>query len=439
MTCRPGHLVLLLLWGLLAGACGEAQPEATEPSGTSPPTAPVTRSPSTEPTTLPPQVGYYVGPGPDGPDGTDASLYRYAETLGPEDYDTGTVLDVLTTTPSDPDYRTLWPRGSFEGVGDPEVGLSVVELSASVPVNRPEWMSPREAELALQQVVWTVREHYAQDRPDVKLVTRKGPVDRVFGIPTDNGIVRAATDLSVLSHMNITEPAEGAVVPEPFVIRGLANGFEGTAACYVEHPSGSAVWSAATIAGWQEDRLFSFELEVDLRSLPSGTYVLRCSTDDPTGGTEGRGADVDSRTIVVDPPGNPEPLYPIYYAGLTPDGGTGLFRCLEPNDTGEPNHGTGWYLGELTDDPTDPGYWTWWRRGTFTGELSGDDKVLIVEIRDPSYVRPRRSMTDADANLALQQLAWTMGAEAVQLSVDEAFGIDTSQPIPREGPTPRSC
>jgi hypothetical protein len=229
------------------------------------------------------------------------------------------------------------------------------------------------------------------------------------------------------------------VVSERFVVYGLANGFEGTAACYVEDPSGSAVWSGATIAAGQEDRLFPFEVEVDLDSLPSGTYILPCSTDDPTGGTEGRGADVDTRTIVIDQPGNPEPLQPIYYVGLTPDGDPGLFRCLEPNDTGEPNHGTGWYLGQLTDDPTDPAYWTWWRRNTFTGMLREEDGVTTVEIRHASDVRRRAPMTDADARLALQQLAWTLGADAIRLSVDEAFGIDVSEPIPREGSPPPSC
>lgn len=433
------HALSALALAVVLSGCGDVEPRAAEPTATSTPTPTPTpaREPSTEPAAPeePTQVVYYVGPGPDGPDAPAGALYRY-DAQAP--YDTGTTLDPLTATPADPDFRTLWPRGSFEGVGDPEVGLSVVHLAPDLSLARPDGMSELEAELALQQIAWTVREAFAE-RPDVKLVQGGGAVDAVFGVPTDNGIVRAAPDLSVLSHLNITEPAEGTVVSKRFVIRGLAHGFEGTVGCFVEDPTGSAVWSGATIAGWQEDRLFPFEVEVDLESLPAGTYVVRCRTDDPTAGTEGRGADTDTRTIVIDEPGHGEPLQPIYYVGLTADGEPGLFRCLEPNDSGEPNHGTGWYLGELTDDPTDPAYWTWWRRSTFTGGLSGDDNVLVVEIRDPSYVRRRASMTDTDARLALQQLAWTMGVEAIQLSVDEAFGIDTSQPIPRKGPPPPSC
>jgi hypothetical protein len=437
-------LALVVGVALATSSCGNdslPSAERTPPapvtqSQTIPPTPPAPPVPPVPPVEeTPTQTVYYLGPGPDGPDAPEAALYRYDE---PQPSGAGTILDALTATPSDPDYRTAWKRGSFRGVGDPEVGQSVVRLAPSVPLDRPAGMSELEAELAVQQVVLTVREYYSE-HPDVLFVQGNRPVDSVLGVPTEAGLVRAAPALSVLSHVNIAEPVEGAVVSDQLVVRGLANGFEGTVACYLEHPSGSALWADATIAGWQEERLFPFELEVDLTYVPSGTYVVRCSTDDPTAGTEGRGSDSDTRTVVVDNPGGPDALQPIYYVGLDADGGPALFRCLEPNDTGEPNHGTGGYLGELTDHPTDPAYWTWWRRNTFTGVLDSGHGVMTVEVRDPSYVRPRRSMTDADAHLALQQLAWTMGAEAIQMSVDEAFGIDTSQPIARQGPPPPSC
>lgn len=453
---RP-FLVLILGIALATSGCGDStNPQSADPtpgpgqsSTPAQPSTPVQPSPtpgSVPPTEeIPTQVVYYVGPGPDGPDAPAAALYRYDER-GPAPHGQ-TILDWLTVTPSDPDYRTFWSRGSFHGVGDPEVGISVVELDESVPLHRPPGMSELEAGLAVQQVAWTVREYYSE-KPDVKLVTRKGTVDRVFGVPTDGGIVRAAPDLSVLSHVSITEPAEDAVVSDPFVVRGLANAWEGTIACYLDHPSGSAVWSQAAIAGWQGDHLYPFEVSVDLTAIPSGTYTLRCSTDDPTAGTEGRGSDTDTRTVVVDDTGNAEPLQAVYYIGLTQELTTSLFRCLEPNDTGEPNHGTGWWLGQLTSEPTDPAYWTWWRRDTFTGSLETDDDVTTVEVRDASYVRRRRSMSDADARLALQQLAWTLDADAIRLAagstnpedaIDSAFGIDVSQPVLRHGPRPQAC
>ena len=313
-------MMLVLALAPATSGCGDDPPQAageTSPSAPSSTPAPAAAPPVSAPPAeeVPTRAVYYVGPGPDGPDAPDAALYRY--DVHGATYDTGSILDPLTATPDDPDYRTLWPRGSFEGVGDPEVGVSVVHLAKDLSLDRPNGMSDREAELALQQVAWTVGAAYVE-RPDLKLVQGNRAVDQVFGITLDDGLVRAAPALSVLSHVNIIEPAEGAVVGDRFVVRGLANGFEGTAACYLEHPSGSALWSGATIAGWQEERLFPFEIEVDLPSLPPGSYVLRCSNDDPTGGSEGRGSDTDSRTVVVREPGNGEPLQPIPREGPPP-------------------------------------------------------------------------------------------------------------------------
>lgn len=247
------------------------------------------------------QAVYYLGPGPDGPAGAEAALYRAFERRTADSYDTGSLLDLLTARPSDPDYRTMWARGSFRSVGDPEVGFSVVRLAGSVPQTRPPGMTAWEAELAIQQVVYSVRAYYRED-VDVQFVQGEGrPVQRVFGVATDNGAVSAAPPLKVLSHMSITEPAEGQVVMESFTARGVNNGFEGTVSCELSTQPGSRqVWTGAGIGGWQEERLFPWELEVDLSGVPSGTYAFWCSTDDPTGGTEGAGAYVDTRTVVVE-------------------------------------------------------------------------------------------------------------------------------------------
>ena len=47
-----------------------------------------------------------------------------------------------------------------------------------------------------------------------------------------------------------------------------------------------------------EDRLFPFEVELPLDGV-TGEVVVRCETDDPSGGAEGNGPAVDTRTITV--------------------------------------------------------------------------------------------------------------------------------------------
>ncbi len=47
------------------------------------------------------------------------------------------------------------------------------------------------------------------------------------------------------------------------------------------------------------DRLYPWQAAIDVSKLAPGTYVFKASTDDPTGGAEGSGPSVDTRTIVV--------------------------------------------------------------------------------------------------------------------------------------------
>jgi hypothetical protein len=51
--------------------------------------------------------------------------------------------------------------------------------------------------------------------------------------------------------------------------------------------------------GWGPDNLFPWKLEVDVSGLEPGTYLFVAMNDDPSGGAEGHGPDVDTRTIVV--------------------------------------------------------------------------------------------------------------------------------------------
>ena len=339
----------------------------------------------------------------------DAALYPY-----PAD---GPVVELLTQPPPDEDFRTLWPRGSIIAVDEGEV-----QIDGSVPADRPRSMTEREATLTVQQVLYTLRDSSGQEIDRVRFVRDGAPAASVWGVETHDGVVDLQPPLAVLSFLNLAEPLEGAAVRDSFTATGEANGFEGSVSCLIEDEGGNRSWSGATIAGWQEERLFPWHLEVDLTDIVPGTYRFRCLTDDPTGGAEGAGSAYDTRTIVVGEPTPVEPApgdppRPVFYVGDTVFGPR-LFQSLVPNDTGEPDHGSGILVGHLMSTPPDPDYRTLWVPGSLVdlGREIADGR-LALELSDAG-IRSLEAMTAAEATLAVQQVAYSFGGEVAQL-VDE--------------------
>lgn len=263
-----------------------------------------TQSPSPSPSaTVAPEGGsvipvYYLGETPAGP-----RLFRYFEPtsgltrLVPE-------LEVITRTPSDPDYRTIWPQGAFEGLSDPEAGFVRVQLDPSLR-DRPDGISEEEARLAIQQVVYTLHASF-QEEPSLSVQffdDRGEPMERVLGVPTSgvstSGVVEKEPELDVLSLVSISDPAEGQVVDGAFVARGRASSFEATVPWEIRRGDDVVLDGFATAEGWM-DGLYPWETEVDVSSLEPGTYTFAAMTDDPSGGAEGAGPYSDTRTIVVE-------------------------------------------------------------------------------------------------------------------------------------------
>ncbi|GAA5156089.1 hypothetical protein GCM10023340_42990 [Nocardioides marinquilinus] len=219
---------------------------------------------------------YYVGDGPDGPDAPAEVLYRYFEPAADP-------LELLMSEPTDPDYRTLWPEGSLLSFSE-EDGRFVVLVDGDTPVDD---------ELARQQLVYTLQGATGSD-----LTVQLQYADDIgITIPP----IERAPELDVLSHMSISDPGEDFVYDDDFTARGRANGFEGTVFCQLLDADGEDVWSGAAIAGGLLDSTMNpWRLRVDLDGVAPGRYTFRCQTDDPTGGAEGRGSDVDTRTITVE-------------------------------------------------------------------------------------------------------------------------------------------
>ncbi len=236
---------------------------------------------------------YYLG---DGPRGT--RLFREFDRIEAADALAGALV-ALQSAPADPDYSTPWPDGafadaSFDGTGDD--GLIQVTLADASLHDRPAGMSQDDAELAIQQVVYTTQAA-TQTRAAVQFVLDGNPVDQVYGVPTAEPLANAP-QTEVLSLMSITSPAEGASVSGSFTAHGVGSSFEANVPWEIRDGDEVVKSGFTTAEGWM-DKLYPWETEaIDVSDLAPGDYTFVAMTDDASGG-EGGGPDVDTRTITV--------------------------------------------------------------------------------------------------------------------------------------------
>jgi len=205
---------------------------------------------------------------------------------------------------TDPDYRTLVPADSlegdagFDGIGDD--GYYALNLTDAQWTERPAGMSKAQAELAVQQLVYTL----LAQAGDGEVEGATGGVD--FYLDGEHvtylgvvGTVNPAPSIDVRALVNVTSPAEGATVSGTFSATGLANSFEATVPWEVRDESGAVVVQGFSTAEGAYDKLYPWEATVDVSDLDPGTYTFAALTDDPSGG-EGGGPTEDTKTIVVE-------------------------------------------------------------------------------------------------------------------------------------------
>jgi hypothetical protein len=233
---------------------------------------------------------YYLG---DTPQGT--RLFREFHETKADPLAAG--VRWLTTTPIDPDYRTAWPQDAFAGGWiDYPGGLATVQLDDDSLRDRPVGMSPAQARLAIQQVVYTVQAA-AQQRIPVQFQVEGRPIDQVLGVPTSEPLDRAP-ELDVLALVSISNPTEAHSVEGSFTADGVASSFEGTVHWELRDADGEAVRTGVA-QGTMEDHLTPWATgPIDVSDLPGGSYVFEARTDDPSEG-EGGGPVVDTRTVVI--------------------------------------------------------------------------------------------------------------------------------------------
>lgn len=277
-------------------AAASATTQATDPEPSEPP-AEEADPPVSEPSSAP-QSGavpvYYIGD----TERAGPRLYREFQRAEGDRFEAAVAL--LTGTPLDPDYRTAWPAGSisgasFDGVGaDGRFGVTLADASLA---QRPAEMSPDEAAAAVQQVVYTLQAA-AQARASVTFYADDEPLATVYGVDTSEALGNAPI-LSALNHLNITTPEQGATVSGTLELSGVANSFEASAGWELRQGDTVVKKGPWMADGWMEERLFPFEVSIDLAGVAPGDYTIWATTDDPTGGTEGFGAMTDDKDVTI--------------------------------------------------------------------------------------------------------------------------------------------
>jgi hypothetical protein len=274
-----------------APASGETREPTPKPSPSTSdgPGEPTPSESPSEPTGTTVAV-YFVGDGPGG----RPVLFREFHRVTGDPLTEAARLVAGRGTPDDPDYRTLWPRIDLSVSATD--GVLLVQIPTDAFTERPDGMTERDAKLALQQLVYTLQ-GVQQERVPV-LIKRGGADFRLFGLPT--GVeVTAASPLRTLNLVSITSPPEGATVTGGTVkVTGVANSFEAAGPCRLLAGGQEVAVEGYQAEGWMEDRLFPFEVELPLDGI-TGEVVVQCETDDPSGGAEGEGPAVDTKTVTV--------------------------------------------------------------------------------------------------------------------------------------------
>lgn len=250
---------------------------------------------------------YFVGQAAQGP-----RLFREFKTAyacpTPECLATTSAF-VALTGPADPDYRTLWPTSDENGVIEedpirPHYGRTTatydgdvltVTLYGSSLAERPATMTAAEADLAVQQLIYSAQAGLGKGRVPVRILINEQPALTVLGVPTNEPLA-AAEELDVLAPVQISDPRDNQTFPAGDVkVTGVAAVFEANVVW--ELLVGGDAQVANGFATADECCTFS-AYEFVLEDLEPGMYTLVVHDEDMSG--EGRPVNQDTRDIIIE-------------------------------------------------------------------------------------------------------------------------------------------
>ena len=196
---------------------------------------------------------------------------------------------------NDPDYRTLWPGQTVTGA-EASDSLIEVDLNADAFTEAPDGMSRAEAELAIQQMVYTLQGVVGERLP-VQFVRTSGP-EKLFGIDVSEP-VKAADWEDALAPVNVTTPEQDSTVTgDTLKVSGVASAFEGTVQWRILSGDAKVLHGFTTTEGWM-DKLYPWEASIDVSALEPGEYTFVASDSDAADAGEGNGPTEDSKTFTL--------------------------------------------------------------------------------------------------------------------------------------------
>jgi hypothetical protein len=265
-----------------------AGPSGTPTQGSSPTGTP-SQSSDTGTTSTRAVPIYYVGDTAHG-----EKLYRefhQAELCaGTECLLKASAVAAVNGTPQDSDYRTLWPDGATVGAVSQDGDTIVIDLATGVR-DRPTGMSPEDAGLAVQQLVYSAQAAVGQGRLPVQLLIAGHHTDQVLGVPAAEPLAADNPD-DVLAPVQVDSPADGASVAGTFTVTGRAATFEANVVW--ELKQGGAVVKKGFTTAEECCTLSPFSFDV---TAPSGEYTLVVHDTDESG--QDLPVDEDTKEITV--------------------------------------------------------------------------------------------------------------------------------------------
>ncbi len=264
-------------------------PASEESSESAEPTESAEPEPDTGRVTVP---VYYAGDTGQGP-----RLFREFHQVGGGLNDAAeAVREALGATALDPDYRSLWPSGSDVQHVEVQGDTIVVDLKDAARLHdRPSGMSEREAQLALEQLIYTAQGVH-QDRAPVRFLLDGQITDTVLGVPTAEPLVQG-DEMATLAQVWIIDPQDGDTVKPGAEVSGIGAFFEANVVWELRRggADGKVVESGFTTA---EQCCTMAPYSFELPNVPAGQYVLVVKDEDASGG-EGPPPFQDTKQITI--------------------------------------------------------------------------------------------------------------------------------------------
>lgn len=199
-------------------------------------------------------------------------------------------VTALSGTPHDPDYTAPWPEGT--GLRDVSYDGDVLTVDLSGDLHDlPSGMTDEEAQLAIEQLMFSAQAGLGEGRPGVQLLLDGKHTDTILGQPASEPLAAGNPD-DVLAPVQVDNPTEGAQVSSPFTVTGRAATFEANVVW--ELKQGDTVVKKGFTTAQECCTLAPYEFEV---TAPAGTYTLVVHDTDESG--QGLPVNQDTKEITV--------------------------------------------------------------------------------------------------------------------------------------------